>query len=368
MKRFIPLLFAVMLFPAWPPVRAAGDVVNMNADQIASHDIETATPVPVSRFSTNKLPAEVVVPNAQKRVISAPQPGLIEVMLVAVGDHVKKDQIVAHLRSPDLITRQSDFLQTQSRLGLARSNFERDKQLYKEGIIAQRRYLESRSRYQELQALMAQRRQTLHLAGMSDAAINKLEKDKVLTGSLDVRSPMDGVIMDQMAVAGQRMEAASPLYRIAYLNPLWLEIHAPLKLAGEVQLGDKVSVAGSKARGHIITIGSGMHPADQGILLRAEADQGLVDLRPGQFVQVTIECQCRSADTYSLPRSAIVRVGQRTLVFVRVPAGFAARDVTLRQDTEEAAIVSGALNPDSAVVVNGTATLKAALSGIGGGD
>lgn len=369
MTRFTLSLLTVLLIPAWlPAARAADDLVPMSAAQIAGHGIQTAAPTPVSYFSTNKLPAEVAVPNAQQRVISAPQPGLLEVMLVAVGDHVQKGQTVAHLRSPDLIAHQSDLLQTQSRLHLAKSNFERDEQLYKEGIIAERRYLESRSLYQELEALMAQRRQTLHLAGMSDTDIRRLEKDKVLTGSLDIRAPIDGVIMEQTAVAGQRLEAASPLYRIAHLDPLWLEIHAPLKLTGDVQLGDKVTVAGGNARGRIITIGSEMHPADQGILLRAEVDQGVEALRPGQFVQVTIECRCRSEDTYSLPRSAIVRMGSRSMVFVRVARGFAARDVTVRQDTEAATIVSGDLAPDSAVAINGTATLKAALSGIGGGE
>jgi len=368
MKHLITVLFIVTIQIWSPALPAADDFVAMSADRANRVGIETTRPETARHYSSDKLPGEVVVPNAQKRVISAPQSGLLEVMLVAVGEHVDDGQTVARIQSPDLIALQSDLLQTQSRLNLANSNFQRDKQLYEEGIIAERRYLEARSRYQELAALMEQRRQTLHLAGMDDATIDELEHDKRLSGSLEIRAPIDGVIMEQMAVAGQRIEAATPLYRVSQLAPLWLEIHVPLERTRDFRVGDPVRVTGTDVEGHIITIGSEMHSADQGILLRAEVNKDLAALRPGQFVQVIVECECRDGDSYSLPRSAIVRMGSRTLVLVRSGEGFAARDVRVVKETDDNTIVSGDLALDDAVVISGTATLKAALSGIGGGE
>lgn len=366
MKRTALLLIAIFLqsLPLASP--AAGDLVPMSAERIERAGIRTARPETASQFASDKLPGEVVVPNAQKRVISAPQAGLLQVMLVAVGDRVDRDQVVARLQSPELIALQSDLLQAQSRLKLAQSNLDRDEQLYKEGIIAERRYLETRSRYQELAAQMEQRRQTLRLAGMSQTAIEQLERDNRLSSSLTIRAPIAGVIMEQMAVAGQRIEAAAPLYRVSKLSPLWLEIHVPLQRARDISPGDPVSVPGTAAGGRIITIGSEMHSADQGILVRAEVNKGLEDLRPGQFIQVIVQCDCKAADSYALPRSAVLRMGQRSLVFVRTADGFQARDVAVLKETDADIIVSGNLGPDDEVAVSGTATLKAALSGIGG--
>lgn len=368
MKQVLLVITILLVQLLLATAMAADDRVPMTDEQVTQHNINTVLPKPALKFSSDRLPAEVVVPNAQRRVISAPQAGLLELMMVATGESVDRGQTVARIQSPDLIALQSELLQTLTRLHLARSNLDRDEQLYKEGIIAERRYLESRSEHRELVAVMAQRRQTLRLAGMSDAAIETLERKQQLSDSVEVRAPIAGIIMEQMAVAGQRIEAATPLYRVAQLDPLWLEIHVPLQPAREISLGDVVRVPGNDAEGHIITKGSEVHAADQGILLRAEVDQGAGNLRPGQFVEVIVLCDCRSADSYALPRPAIVRMGKRTLVFVRVDDGFIARDVTVQQESSEYTIVTGDIDAETVIAVSGTATLKAALSGLTGGD
>lgn len=366
MKRTLLVVTIFLIQSLLPTARAADEYVPMTVEQAAQHNIRTVQPEPALKFSSDKLPAEVVVPNAQQRVISAPQSGLLEIMLISTGESVGQGQTVARIRSPGLVALQSELLQTLTRLHLARSNLDRDQQLYNEGIIAERRYLESRSEYRELVAVMAQRRQTLQLAGMTDTAIETLEREQQLTDSVEVRAPIEGIVMEQMAVAGQRVEAAAPLYRVAQLDPLWLEIHVPLQRAREIKLGDVVRVPDSNAEGRIITIGSEVHAADQGILLRAMVDRNAGSLRPGQFVQTIVLCDCESADSYALPRSAIVRVGQRTLVFVRDNDGFIARDITIQQETSEYTIVTGDIDTDTSIATSGTATLKAALSGIGG--
>lgn len=368
MNPILRIISAFILLLYLPAAPAADNHVPMTDEQIERQNIRTVNAEPAVKFASDKLPAEVVVPNAQQRVISAPQAGLLEVMLVAAGESVTSDQAVARIQSPDLIKLQGELLQTLTRLHLAKSNLDRDEQLYNEGIIAERRYLESRSQYRELVALMAQRRQTLRLAGMTTAAIEELERKQQLSGNYDVRAPITGVIMEQMAVAGQRVEAAAPLYRVAQIDPLWLEIHVPLHRAQEIKVGDAVRVPDTDAEGQIITIGSEVHPADQGILLRAEISQGASSLRPGQFVQTIVLCDCESANSYALPRSTIIRMGQRTLVFIRVDDGFVARDVTVQQETGEYTIISGDIDTAAAIASSGTATLKAALSGIGGGD
>lgn len=54
-------------------------------------------------LSSRRFPAEIVVPVGQVRMVSAPQPGLLDQLYVATGQEVKKGQIVAHLTSADLL-------------------------------------------------------------------------------------------------------------------------------------------------------------------------------------------------------------------------------------------------------------------------
>ncbi|MDQ7073568.1 MAG: efflux RND transporter periplasmic adaptor subunit [Gammaproteobacteria bacterium] len=76
-------------------------------------------------------------------------------------------------------------------------------------------------------------RKALELAGMKEADIALLNKTRSLTSYLTVSASSSGVVMKQFATVGQRLTAADPLYKIAQLSPLWLEIHVPLKIANQ---------------------------------------------------------------------------------------------------------------------------------------
>jgi RND family efflux transporter MFP subunit len=307
------------------------------------------------------FPAQVVVPNAQLQVVSAPQAGMIEVLLAAVGDEVRKGEPLAHLQSPGLLEMQRDYLQALTQLNLAQANLERDRTLFNDGIIAERRYLESSSRQAELAASVQQLSESLRLTGLSRTDIQTLAKKRRMTSSLTVASPLDGVVLEQMAVAGQRIDALAPLYRIGSLNPLWLEIHVPLDRLAGLKLGDRVEVSDASIEGKLITIGQGVHAVDQGVLLRAEVTQGTERLRPGQFVQARIASNTPSG--FRIPKRALVRSQDHAYLFIQVPDGFRPQPVQVLGEEAETMVVSGDLREGDKVVVSGTAAVKAAWLG-----
>ena len=49
-----------------------------------------------------------------------------------------------------------------------------------------------------------------------------------MNSGITITAPIDGQVLTQMVTIGQRVDVAMPLYRIAKLNTLWLEIYAPL--------------------------------------------------------------------------------------------------------------------------------------------
>jgi len=214
----------------------AATLIAISEEQQQAFGIELATPEPAATALTRRYPAEVGVPNHQLRVVSAPESGMLESLLVAEGERVSAGQALASLRSPQLLQAQSDYLEAKTRLDLARSELARDRKLFSEGIIAERRLLETRARFQEAETGADQRRQRLTLAGMASAEVQALEKGRNLTSTLTVRSPLDGVVLEQMVNTGQALAAADPLYRVAQLQPLWLEIHVPVdRLAGNLE-------------------------------------------------------------------------------------------------------------------------------------
>ncbi len=340
--------------------------VTLSRAQQKSYGIITAPVQTAAAVLGARYPAEVVVPNTQLQVVSALQGGLVEALMVAEGDQVSQGQILARLQSPGLLELQRDLLQTLIQLNLARSTLNRDKQLLDEGIIPKRRYLESRSAWQALNTQKEQQEATLQFSGMSEEAINDLEKSKHLNSALIVSAPFDGVILEQMAIPGQKLEAADPLFQIGQLSPLWLEIHVPIEVVRNVSTGDTISVPEMDLEGKIITIGRKVHAADQGTLIRAIVKDNIDQLRPGQLVQARIAQKTDDQQRYFVPRKAIIRLDQTTMIFMAIEEGFEAIEVDVVGSHEGQQIITSHEPITDLIVINGTVTLKSILAGSGG--
>lgn len=341
----------------------AADIVMTNAQQLSLGI--TVSPIGKNTMiSSRRFPAEIMVPVGQDRVISAPQSGLLDQLFVAAGQEVKKGQAIAHLTSPDLLSLQRDYLQALTQKNLASKSLTRDAELYKDGIIPQRRYLETQSAHEEISASLAQRKQTLRLAGMSDGGINKLSPNSGMNSGITLTSPIDGQVLEQMVTTGQRVDMAMPLYKIAKLNPLWLEIHAPLEGLPFVKIGMPVHVPKLQANGKLIAVIRSVNKADQTMHLRAEITQGTEKLSPGQIVEAEISLGPQ-AQHFSVPKSALVRQGSEALVFIQTKSGFSPLKVKVVFEQGDEAVVDANFKGNEHIAVSGIAAIKGTWLGLG---
>ncbi len=353
--RMIPLILTIVL----ASVGHAAEFIKIAPEQLATLGIQTAPVQPAHSVWGAPFPARVRVPNAQLMVISAPQDGLLSRLEAAEGDAVKQGTPLAYIQSPKLVEAQRLYLEALSRLNLARAALERDRKLKSEGIIAERRYLETRARYTQARTEVEQRRQALKLAGMSETALRTLDKTHKLSATIEVRSPMDGVVLEQLAVPGQRVEIATPLYRIGRLAPLWLEIQVPLEKLQGLERGTRVEIDKTGLEGRIVTIGSRIQNQSQTVLVRAEIPEPQGRLRPGQFVEVRL-AKASGASAWRVPRQALLRVDGNDWILVARKGGFEPARVRVIAEEPEALVVEASLSSDDRVAVSGTAALKAA--------
>ncbi len=344
----------------------AGDDIKLSATQAKAMGVVTAPLASTVTAAGKGLPARVAIPNHQLHIVAAPLAGLVESLPVAPGQAVKKGQVLARLQSPGLVEIQRDFLQAATQAQLARDSLSRDEQLFREGIIAESRYLAARSRQVEAVAALSERRQALALAGLSSAALQRLERSHAMSGAIEIAAPVNGVALELMAVPGQRVEAATPLVKLAQLVPLWLEIQAPLAQAAGLKAGTAVSVPAYRASGKVVQIGRGVDEGSQTVTVRAEIRQGVENLRPGQFVEAVLALDA-DGKHWHVPNSALVRLRDQAYVFVQTAMGFVARPVKLGGETAETSVVSAEFKGDEHIAVRGTASLKAMWQGLAAG-
>lgn len=334
-------------------------------EQIDNLAIKIGPMLPSQQIPLLSAPAEVVVPADREILLSTPQPGLLSQLLVNIGDKVAKGQVVAQVHSPELVSLQQQFLTTRNQLNLARLEQNRDKKLLQEGVIAQRRWQETKAMYSSKAAIADEAKQLLHIAGMSGAEIDTLAKTHQLNISLKVRSPIDGVVLERLATLGTRLDMQAPLYRIADLSELWLQINIPQERLLHIRIGDRVTIPGFTSLAEISLLGQSVDPNNQTVLARAIIKGDTENLRVGQHLNVQV-MQTSAAMGFRVPNTAIAQNAGHSYVFVRNADGFAVTEVSVVGKQAQDSLITGALTADQQIALEGSVALKANWLGMGG--
>lgn len=365
MKALISLTLLVILSNQ----AIAADLIKITPQQQKNLNIKTMQLQSASIATGQFYPAEIVVPVNQIRMVSSAYAGLIDQLQVTTGQTVKKGQVIGHVISPELVSMQREYLQSNSQKRLAKQSLDRDNALFKDGIIAEKRLQATQNDHLDMVAQQNERRQLLKLSGISNSAINKLEASGTYQNGMSLVAPITGVVLEQMSSQGQRVDATMPILKIAQLNPLWLEIHVPLAEIKKnyIQIGAKIAVKDIDATGKVIALLPNMRAQEQNAIVRAEIKQGADALFPSQMVDaMVIPSLNASKNSFNVATSSLINYRGKTLIFVQNPQGFEALEVKVISTQGSTSSISGKLNGHEEVVVSGTAAIKASWLGMGG--
>ena len=268
-----------------------------------------------------RFPAQVILPPAQESVVSAPVAGLITQVLVQEHQQVRAGTPLFILSSPTLGEQQLALIQAQNRVQLAQATASRERALFKDGIIAQRRVIEADAALRDASAALAQAKMSLSLTGVSASAISRMATSSQISNTLTVRAPTSATVTSLSAKLGQRVSAADPLLQLAKLDTLWLDIQVPSGDVARVTTGQRVQIAGG-ASATVLSV-SPLTGSGQTAHVRAKVNS-IAGLRVGEFVQVELAVSAGGAG-WDIPLGAIARQGSQVVVFVRQKDSFKRR-------------------------------------------
>jgi len=361
---------AALLWAAAPRSAPAAEKdvpIRMDDRQMRAAGIELARVEPEGGTAQTVLPGTVVVPPQQLLVVAAPAAGLIEAVLVGPNETVRAGQPIARLRSNDLLEAQRTYLQALSAEQLAEQRLKRDEQMFKERIIAERRLLTTRADYEYARTTLAEREQMLALIGMPEAGIRELHDKRQMAAALTVSAPRDGVVLELKVNPGERVAASAPLFSLAQLSPLWINLQVPLQQARAIEPSTRVSVPGTTAQGEVVRLGRSVDQATQSVIATVQVASGTDSLRPGQVVNASVALQPNGTPQWRLPAGSVVRHAGQSWVFVRTQEGFIARPVTVIAEVPSATSIRAGLAPEDRVASRGILSLLAELTEVYGG-
>jgi RND family efflux transporter MFP subunit len=366
-RRFCAPLLLALAMPAFAQLASAQPgtpdvLIRLDERQLRSGAFELGNPEPESGPAEIALPGVVVVPPQQLRVVAAPAAGLLETLTVSPDEFVRHGQVIAQLRSTELVEAQRLFLQAVTAHDLAAEKLRRDEQLHRERVIAERRLITTRAEAIAAAAALDERVQLLTLFGLSDEEVAELRRTRRIQPSLSVRSPVDGVVLTRGATAGERVAQAAPLITIGDLSVLWINAQVPISRVPAMEPGSRVLVPAQGAEGTVLRIGRSVDAGTQSVVAVAEVTEGTDMLRPGQAVTVAMTLRRNGGGQFRVPAGSVVRHRERSWVFLRIPDGFRARPVTVLNETAQFTSIRGELAATDQIATRGILALLGELS------
>jgi cobalt-zinc-cadmium efflux system membrane fusion protein len=339
--------------------QAAGGAFAVSDQQLARLGVTLRPAETAEVVEHAAAPAEVVVPPSRQAVVNASHGGVVVRLLVAEGDIVTARQPVAEIDSLNFVEHQRDYLEAAATADLASAQEARDRSLYEEGIIAERRVAESAAAARAARARLDYLRAELELAGVTGDDLARLTAQRELGQRIVLRAPFDGVVAAVHSTIGARVDALDPVVTVADLRELWIELRVPQEQAAHIVPGMLVAAesGGTSVTGTIATVGGVVEAATQAVLVRAVVDNERATLRAGQFLRARVLAQPEGV-IYVLPGAALTRHEGESLVFVRQGGELVAQPVSLIADDGERIYISRGIAPGALVAVDGISALK----------
>jgi Cu(I)/Ag(I) efflux system membrane fusion protein len=277
------------------------------------------------------------------------------------GERVKRGQVIATLYSPEFYAAHQDLIQ-------ARQQYERlqDAATPSAGRAAQAALNASRDR--------------LRLLGVPDGELRTMERADKPSERARIRTPFRGTVIERLATQGNYVETGSGLYRVADLSTLWVQLDAyesdlPVLKAGQGVLLRVEALPGEAFKGRVTFVDPVLDPKTRTARVRVEVTNRDRRLRPGMFVEASIQSNADDEATQQaplvIPATAPLFTGRRSVVYVELPEAeeptYEARVVTLGTRMGDLYPVLAGLHEGERVVIHGAFALDADLQ-IQGGD
>ncbi len=267
--------------------------------------------------------------------------GWIEKLQVrAVGDRVKKDQLLMTIYSPELIRAQQDFIRVLSHDG---------------------------------QSLSYAAERNLIALGMSKRQVKVLRKTKKVTQTINVYAPQNGVIKRLSVRDGMYVTPTNELMSIVDLSSVWIQTNVFESQSSWIKEGQEMQAVltaypQQQWQGKVDYIYPDLDPVTRSLKVRLQVANKDFKLKKEMYAEVFINAgQIKNA--LIIPKQAVIRDGQDERVIVSLGQGsFRAQKIKTDVEIDDQIVVLSGLKEGDEIVtsaqflIDSEASLKASFA------
>jgi RND family efflux transporter MFP subunit len=225
---------------------------------------------------------EAITKPSQDVTLSFVHPGLVAEVAVKEGDKVEKDQMVVKQDDrAEVAVRDQAKAQAEDDTRVAAQKATLDQKKVDEDKFKWALQNHAATTFEvdhaHLDTVIADL--SLKLAAFEHQQDQrKYEESKIHVDQAMIRSPISGIVEQTLVKAGESVEQQTKVIRIVSIDPLWIEVPAPLEVARTLKLGSEASVKfddiKDPQKGKITHIAAVADAASNTLLIRLEVPNG----------------------------------------------------------------------------------------------
>ncbi len=330
--------------------------VHMSAEALELAGIRLAVAERRALTGGVAIPAEVQFEPSSTAHVGPMVPGRITRVSVALGDRVRRGQLLGVVASSDVSTARARLDQARARLSAAEATQRRQQQLSTEGIGAQRSLIDADAQVGELRAEVEGLRRQLSVFGSGSA------------GELMLTAPIDGVVVAVHATLGETATPEQPAFIVTDPTKVWVRGNVP-----ELELSRVVAGSAAIVRLHafpelsmtgtITYVAPALDEKTRSLPVRVTLQAPDARLRSGLFGSIELVGGSADERVLVVPADAVASLDGQTVVFVPAdePNSFKPQPVALGRRAGGLFEVRSGLEEGARLAISGAFTLKSAL-------
>jgi membrane fusion protein, heavy metal efflux system len=332
--------------------------------------------------------------------LSCRVPGSVWRMEKQAGDPVRRGEVVALVDAAEVGKAKTEFLQALAEGTVRTKTFDSMTEGVKSGSIPQAQYRMAEAALGEARIRLTSARQALvnlglpvrseefqglpaeeisrrvQFLGLPEAVVKTFDARTVTANLLPVTSPLDGVVVERGATAGEVVDSSKALFVVADVRRMWITLDLRVEDARLVSPGRTVRFrpdgypGKEDLTGTIAWVSTAVDEKTRTVKARVELPNPKGDLRAGAFGSARVVLR-EEKDAVVVPAEAVHQLDGCTVVFVRdkdflkerAPKLFYVREVRPGAKSEDGRlteIVVGLL-PGEVVATRGSDLLRAQL-------
>ncbi len=226
------------------------------------------------------------------------------------GKYVKKGEPLAEIYSPELVATQQELLNVLN---------------WKQSAVSGQQSAVSSMLSKDAERIVDAARQRLKLWDITDEQIRAIEESGQSVRTLTIYSPVNGYVVQKMAVQGMRVMPGEKLFDLADLATVWVisdiyEYELPL-----IKVGQQANISLSYSPGKVFSstidyIYPALSVDTRTAKVRFTINNPTDQLKPQMFTNVEIKIDM--GKRLSVPDEAVIDTGMRQIIYVDKGEGY----------------------------------------------